>query len=313
MIHKPIVKFHSPLVPYCMFTRSAWLHLRIPFSYYLLPVFLFSLCVSPNFGEQSILWTFIIVHLFLYPASNGYNSYFDKDEKSIGGLKNPPKVNKGLYFLSLAFDCIAVVLGWLMINTTFALMLLVYGLISKAYSHPSIRLKKFPILGWLVVSLFQGLFTFMMCYIGINNYGFENLWKPTVLLPGLLSTVQLLGTYPMTQIYQHEEDQQRGDNTISLMLGIRGTFYFVGGLFGLATVGFIFYFNTYFSTHYTYIFLLALSPVVIYFLFWFLRVYKDESKANHQSTMRLNFISATCLNGFFIYLFLNSSNVLQLF
>src|SRR6187431_225989 len=144
-----------------MFTRSAWLHLRIPFSYYLLPVFLFSLATSPNFGEKSILWTFIIVHFFLYPASNGYNSYFDKDEKSIGGLKNPPRVTKGLYYLSILFDVIAIVLGLILINITFSIMLLVYGVISKAYSHPRVRLKKYPIAGWLVVSIFQGLFTFL--------------------------------------------------------------------------------------------------------------------------------------------------------
>jgi len=296
-----------------MFSRSAWLHLRIPFSYYLLPVFLFSLAVSPNFGEKSILWTFIIIHFFLYPASNGYNSYFDKDEKSIGGLKNPPKVNEGLYFLSLSFDVIAIVLGYLMINATFAIMLLVYGLISKAYSHPAIRLKKYPIMGWLTVSLFQGLFTFVMCYVGINKFELSNLGKPDVLIPGLLSTVLLLGTYPMTQIYQHEEDAKRGDRTFSIMLGIRGTFLFVAGLFGFATLGFIFYFNAYFSSYYSYRFVLALSPVVLFFLFWFMRVYRDVSLANHRNTMRLNFISATCLNIFFVYLFLHSSQVLQTF
>src|SRR6187549_1318681 len=101
-----------------MLSLSSWLHLRIPFSYFLLPVFLFSLAISPNVSEDALLWTFIIVHFFLYPASNGYNSYFDKDEKSIGGLKNPPKVNKGLYYLSLTFDVIAIVLGYVMISVT---------------------------------------------------------------------------------------------------------------------------------------------------------------------------------------------------
>src|ERR1043165_4507966 len=103
-----------------MLSRSSWLHLRIPFSYFLLPVYLFSLAVSPNLNPDRILWVFIIVHIFLYPASNGYNSYFDKDEKSIGGLKNPPPVNKGLYFLSLLFDALAIGLGWLLISFTFA-------------------------------------------------------------------------------------------------------------------------------------------------------------------------------------------------
>src|SRR5262245_30987109 len=132
-----------------MFSRSTWKHLRIPFSYYLLPVYLFSLSASPNLNQPRLIWVFIIIHLFLYPASNGYNSYFDKDEKSIGGLKNPLPVTKGLYYLSLIFDLIAIVLAFVKISLTFALFVLVYGLISKAYSHPAIRLKKYPIGGWL--------------------------------------------------------------------------------------------------------------------------------------------------------------------
>src|SRR5690242_2245299 len=130
-----------------MLSISSWLHLRIPFSYFLLPVYLFALAISPNPTNHSVLWSFLIIHLLLYPASNGYNSYFDKDEKSIGGLKNPPPVNKGLYALSLLFDLVALVLAGQLINLTFAIMLLIYGLASKAYSHPAVRLKKYPITG----------------------------------------------------------------------------------------------------------------------------------------------------------------------
>jgi 1,4-dihydroxy-2-naphthoate octaprenyltransferase len=295
-----------------MFSRSTWLHLRIPFSFFLLPVFLFTLSASPNLNGPQILWTFLIIHFLLYPASNGYNSFFDKDEQSIGGLKNPPPVTKGLYYTSLLLDLAAVVLGYIKINLAFAVMLLVYGLISKAYSHPAIRLKKYPIAGWMTVGLFQGLFTYMMCYVGINKYNFENLWRATVLIPGVLSTLQLLGTYPMTQIYQHEEDGKRGDKTISLMLGLRGTFYFVAAIFALATTGFVWYFATYFEMKYALVFVAALGPVVAYFFYWFLRVYKDPMQANHTHTMRLNFISALCLNAFFIYLFLNVSQVGQI-
>jgi 1,4-dihydroxy-2-naphthoate octaprenyltransferase len=296
-----------------MLSKSSWLHLRIPFSYFLLPVFLFSLCVSPNFTEKSLLWTFLIIHLFLYPASNGYNSYFDKDEKSIGGLKNPPPVNKGLYYLSLLFDLIAVITGFIMINLQFAIMLFIYGLVSKAYSHPSIRLKKYAISSWLIAGLFQGLFTFMMCYVGINNYPIETAMQGSVISGGLLSTLMLWANYPMTQIYQHEEDTKRGDKTLSVLLGIKGTFYFVGAVFGLVTIAFIIFFNHFFSSKYSIIFLFALSPVVIFFVFWFLKVLKDENHADHKNTMRLNFISATFLNAFFIYLFLDWSNIMQTF
>jgi len=294
-----------------MLSLSSWLHLRIPFSYFLLPVFLFSLAVSPNVSEAGLLWTFIIVHIFLYPASNGYNSYFDKDEKSIGGLKNPPPVKKGLYYLALLFDAIAIVLGLIKISIPFAVMLLIYGLVSKAYSHPGIRLKKYPITGWLVAGLFQGLFTFVMCYIGINKYNLDNVWKASVLIPGALCSLMLWANYPMTQVYQHEEDGKRGDETFSRMLGIKGTFYFVGGVFALVTIGFVLYFSAYFSTRYALGFLIALFPVLIYFSYWFLKVIRDESKADYTHTMWLNFISSTSLNVYFIYIFLFAKNYIN--
>jgi hypothetical protein len=296
-----------------MFSRSSWLHLRIPFSYYLMPVFFFSLAISPNLSAQPLLWTFIIVHLFLYPASNGYNSYFDKDEKSIGGLKNPPKVKKDLYYLSLLFDAVAIVLALIKISLVFAIMIFIYGLISKAYSHPAVRLKKYPIAGWLIVSLFQGLFAFVMCYIGINRFPLENALRASVVIPGLLSSALLMGTYPMTQVYQHEEDSIRGDKTFSLMLGVRRTFLFVGALFSIVSIGYILYFNAFFINNYAWVFLGAMFPVIVFFLYWFLRVIQNESKADHKHTMWLNFISATCLNIFFIYLLLDSTQLWQMF
>lgn len=296
-----------------MFSRSSWLHLRFPFSYFLLPVFLFSLSVSPNFNGQRMLWVFLIAHFFLYPASNGYNSYFDKDEKSIGGLKNPPPTKRGLYYLAIALDLIGIFLGYWMIGMTFAVMLLIYGLISKAYSHPSTRLKRHGITSLLLTGIFQGMFTFFMCYIGLNAYSLENLLQPSVIAPSILASLMLMANYPMTQIYQHEEDLSRGDITLSIMLGIKGTFYFAALAFGIALTGFIVYFNNFNNDRYTGKFLLAIFPVLAYFIYWFLLVRKDIQLADYSHTMRLNFISATCLNIFFLYLFLDSTQLLQLF
>jgi len=292
---------------------STLLHLRIPFSYFLLPVYLFALGISPNFDESRIIWSFLIIHLMLYPASNGYNSYFDKDEKSIGGLKNPPPVNRSLYYVSLLLDLAAIIIAFWKISLLFSFMILIYGLVSKAYSHPSVRLKKYPIIGWLIVGIFQGCFAFMMCYVGINNFEIENLMHAKVIIPALLTTIMLLGNYPMTQIYQHEEDAKHGDKTMSMFLGIRGTFIFVQLVFALATLGFIFYFNSFFSSKFSYTFLLSLMPVVLFFIIWFYQVWSDNSKADHSRTMWLNFISATCLNSFFFYFFLANSHVGQTF
>jgi 1,4-dihydroxy-2-naphthoate octaprenyltransferase len=290
---------------------STFLHLRIPFSYFLLPIFLFSLAISPNITIGSLGWTFFIVHFLLYPASNGYNSYFDKDEQSIGVLKNPPPVNTSLYYVSLTLDALAVILGFVKISLTFAVMLLIYGLVSKAYSHPSIRLKKYAVTSWLITGIFQGLFTFLMCYVGVNRFDFDVALRPVVLYAGVLTTVMLWANYPMTQIYQHEEDARHGDQTISMLLGKRGTFMFTAALFTLVAPGFFMYLSLWFSLHYAFLFLIALTPVVLFFAWWFYAAIRDPSKADYSRTMWLNFISATCLNIFFIYLFLNSTRILD--
>jgi 1,4-dihydroxy-2-naphthoate octaprenyltransferase len=110
--------------------KSTWQHLRIPFSFFLMPVFLFAASISPIEDLGRFVLVFFILHLLLYPASNGYNSYFDKDEGSIGGLKNPPKVSHELYIVSLIFDGLALILG-LIISWQFVIMLFIYGAISK--------------------------------------------------------------------------------------------------------------------------------------------------------------------------------------
>lgn len=289
--------------------RSTLLHLRIPFSYFLLPIFLFAVAVSPNLILHRLTWILVILHLMIYPASNGYNSYFDKDEGSIGGLRNPPPVSSQLYWVSLVLDTVAVVLGWIEVSADFAIMLFVYGLASKAYSHPSIRLKKYPIIGWLVTGFFQGFFMFMACYLGLNNFQLENMGQPQALIPAVLTSLMLWANYPMTQVYQHKEDALHGDRTLSYVLGIRGTFWFAAAFFGLSTLGFGLYLGNYYSSRQWLAFLVSMTPVVIFFLWWFRSVWYDPTKADYSNTMRLNVLSASCLVIYFAWLLFDTRNV----
>ena len=282
-----------------MIHRATWLHLRIPFSFFLLPIYLFSLSVSEGFSVESAVAVFFIVHFLLYPASNGYNSYFDKDEGSIGGLEHPPPVQRELYYTSLVLDGAAIAFG-LLLNVTFAVMLLVYGLVSKAYSHPAIRLKKYAIGSWLVAGFFQGFFTFLMVYIGVHEETLTNaVQQPEVVIGAALSSLMLWGSYPMTQIYQHDEDARRGDFTLSYKLGIVRTFYFTAVVFGAAALGFWLYYQAWFSIIQAWLFFAFLLPVLIYFFNWYRQVQKDPLQADFHHTMRLNFISGLCLNLFF--------------
>jgi 1,4-dihydroxy-2-naphthoate octaprenyltransferase len=264
-----------------------------------MPVFWFSWSVSPIWIWWKVGLVFIILHIFLYPASNAFNSYYDKDEDSIGGLKHPPKVTDQLLWTALAFDGIALLLG-LLLGWWFVAGLFIYGLASKAYSYDKIRLKKYPVVSWIIAGFFQGFFTFIMVYQALNATTLTELIKPPILIPASLSTALLMGFYPMTQIYQHEEDARRGDMTMSRLLGIKGTFIFTALVFLTSTAGFYFYFQTYHSFLLFVLFQVFLAPGLIFFVWWFLQVNKDISKADFEATMKLNLTSSVGTNLFFI-------------
>ncbi|MFY0600799.1 MAG: UbiA prenyltransferase family protein [Cyclobacteriaceae bacterium] len=281
--------------------KSTLLHLRFPFSFFLMPVFIFACAIQQSFAWWQAGLTFVILHFMVYPASNGYNSYFDKDEESIGGLKTPPKVSKELYWASLALDLIALALGFL-ISPLFVLMLLIYGLVSKAYSHPAVRLKRMPILGWLAAGIFQGYFTFLITIVGLTGFGISDLLDLKLQFAAVLTSLMLFGSYPMTQIYQHGEDSKRGDVTLSLKLGLLGTFHFTAIFFSISTALFFAYFSQFLDVFVGIIFTLGLTPVLIYFSFWYLKARKEPDCIDYDHTMKLNWISSICLNLFFAWL-----------
>ena len=182
-------------------------------------------------------------------------------------------------------------------------MVLVYGLVSKAYSHTSIRIKKFPWSSWLIAGFFQGFFTFMMSLLAITGDSITSLvMQPRLLTAAFLSSLLLWGSYPMTQVYQHEEDFKRGDITLSYRLGVLGTFHFTAAVFSLGVLGYLGYFQYYFSVFQGLIFFSLMIPVTIYFGYWYSKVRKDQTTADFDHTMRLNQVSAICLNICFLIL-----------
>lgn len=280
-------------------TKNTIKLLRIPFSYYLMPVFLFSLSQVNEIDWPKAIICFFILHLFIYPSSNGYNSYMDQDESSIGGLEKPPMPTKQLFYLSILFDTVGLSLS-LLIGFYFFLCVLVYMFVSRAYSYKGIRLKKYPILGFLTVVFFQGAYTFWLVYFGISKNAFEVNGN---MLFALSACIFLIGgVYPLTQIYQHEADKASGDITISYKLGIKGTFMFCAFMFAISN-GLLY---TYFSyeqkmSHFI-LFEFFLFPVILYFIQWYLKTQKDHKQASFKNAMRMNFIASTTMNLFFILL-----------
>lgn len=268
--------------------------MRIPFSIYLMPIFWFALSAGPGFETWRAVAVFFILHLLVYPASNGYNSYFDRDEGSIGGLKHPPQVTKSLYWLVLAFDGLALLAAG-GLGLPFAACILVYLLVSKAYSYDKIRLKKYPWGSTLVVVVFQGAFTFLMVQLGLG-LDQKLIVAPENLLLAGISSLFLCGSYPLTQIYQHGEDSRRGDRTLSLVLGIRGTLLFAAASLLLATTLLLLAYRQQQEFRHMYIFLLCTAPVGVFFTRWAFRIRQDPRQANFENTMLMNKISSLSIS-----------------
>ncbi len=274
-----------------MLQKSTIQLLRFHFSFFLLPVYLFAVGQVPDPDWWKAIVIFLLLHLLVYPSSNGYNSYMDRDESSIGGIEKPMEPTRQLFVVSILLDLAALVAA-IWIGLLFFIALLSYILASRAYSYRGIRLKKYPIIGYLTVTVFQGAVTYLMVYHGTSQS--HSLQIP---VKGMLAASLLMGSfYPLTQIYQHEQDLKDGVKTISYMLGYRGTFVFTAILYSMAMSVLALYF--YESGAFNNFLLLAtfLLPVLVYFFIWAAAVWKNVSAADFRHTMRMNLLASVCSN-----------------
>lgn len=280
-----------------MLQRATIQHLRFKFSFLLLPVYLFALSFIDDINWLKAVIIFLLVHLLLYPASNGYNSYMDKDEGSIGGVEKPLAAGRQLYTVSVAMDIAGALLSFL-ISPLFAALYICYIIFSRLYSYRGIRLKKYPVIGYLTVVLNQGALVFYMVYKGANNNAaLQPQWAGLV-----VSTILIGAFYPITQIYQHEQDRRDGVTTMSYLLGIKGTFIYCGLLYVIAFSLLGWYYYTQHALLYFLVIQAWFLPVIIRFLQWAWQCFKNERAANFTNTMRMNWLAATCTNLAFITL-----------
>ena len=279
--------------------RSTLVLLRFPFSLFLLPIWLAALSASRDVDAARALASFFILHLLLYPASNGFNSYYDRDEGPIGGLAHPPPVGKDLLATSLILDAFALVAGFILLGPIFAAGLFFYGAASKLYSWDKSRIKARPVAGWLLIGIGQGGITFLLVVASIGRSGMADVGI-SALLEAMAATALLLGVYPLTQVYQHEEDARRGDLTISRLVGIRGSFVLSGIFLGAGILGLGAFVAERGGAIWTLAYLAVQLPALLYFMAWFARVLRDPAKADFRHAMAMNLLASGCLSLFFL-------------
>ena len=270
-----------------------------------MPVFLFALSQANTINWQTTILAFVILHLFIFPSSNGYNSYQDRDETSIGGLKYPPKVSENLFYATLLLDIMGVLCA-LFVSAYFSLFVLIFVLMSRAYSYRNVRLKKYPVIGFLTVFIFQGAFVYLMASSAITDFSIDTFFTLNNIICMSVASFFIGSIYPLTQIYQHEADKKDGVISISYKLGYIGTFIFSALLFTTATI-FLFYFFHLKHQHIALVlFSLIMIPVVIKLSLWFNKVRRDTVHADFENTMIMNLLTSTCMNLYFLLLILNN-------
>jgi 4-hydroxybenzoate polyprenyltransferase len=213
--------------------RTLLVHLRLHFQLLLAPIFLWGYWLAGGRLNLPFWIAFLAFHVFLYGGTTAFNSYYDRDEGPIGGLIKPPPVVQALLPFSLVMQAIGAVLA-LGVNLTVAILYLIIFAMGFAYSHPALRWKARPLGGLLTVGIGQGILA------GLGGWATAN---PSLmaLMPldwlGLLAVALVtVGFYPLTQIYQIDEDLRRGDLTFAAWVGPRGAFRFALIVLGGAAI-----------------------------------------------------------------------------
>ncbi|MEM7674897.1 MAG: UbiA family prenyltransferase [Myxococcota bacterium] len=198
--------------------RHFLIHLRLHYQLLVLPGgYLLGALYSSRIDWTGFFVQFICVHVFLNGGVTAYNSFWDKDEGPIGGIKAPPPMTPWMHPASLIVQLAGLVIAWpqgaLFVGLYVATMLL-----SIAYSWPGLRWKGHPWLSLVSVGIGTGTNTFLMGYLAAGGPGLSARMVAAAFGVALL----LLSLYPVSQVFQIEEDLARGDTTFAAKYGLAG-------------------------------------------------------------------------------------------
>jgi 4-hydroxybenzoate polyprenyltransferase len=153
--------------------------------------------------------------LLLNGGTLAINSAFDRDEGDIGYLKAPPPPPRWLWLFSLLLLLLGQGLAFLL-PLRFAWAYAACFAMSLVYSVPPFRWKAVAGLDWLINMVGFGMLTPYAGYVLTGEVpGRAQLLVLVAFCPLFASL------YPLTQLYQFEEDSRRGDRTLGLIIGMR--------------------------------------------------------------------------------------------
>src|SRR5213593_4911055 len=185
-------------------------------------------------GERLLpaLGALLIWVILLNGGTLAINSVFDKDEGDIGYLNAPPPLPRHL----LAFSGGLLAGGQLFafaLPPAFRVAYAICFVLSILYSVPPFRFKAVAGVDWVINMWGFGTITPYAAWAATG--------RPLDVGHGLVLLAfcpLFAGLYPLTQLYQFDEDRRRGDRTLALILGMRASLV-VATLATLLAFGFL--------------------------------------------------------------------------
>jgi len=205
------------------------LHLRLHYQLLILSGgFILGGYISGEMDATRYWFQFLNVHILLFGGATAYNSWWDKDTGPIGGLKHPPKMSRWMHPVSLLFMFGGLALAvW--VGFVFTLVFFISLVLFWLYSTPHYRWKSDPHLSLVAIAISTGFNSVLMGTLAAGGAISVN-----VVLAAAGASLILLSLYPVSQIFQIEEDKVRYDRTFASTYGVNGIkkFYLVSYIAG---------------------------------------------------------------------------------
>jgi 4-hydroxybenzoate polyprenyltransferase len=203
------------------------IHFRLHYQFFILSAgYLFAALFVGALNTGTFLLQYFNMCILLFGTATAFNSYHDRDEGPIGGLKQPPPMHPWMRTASLLLQVLGLGLA-LFQGMLFAVLYLFSMILFWLYSTPRARWKGHPMKSLVAIGISTGSNSFWMGYIAAGGTDF----KLEIIMVGLASALIFLSLYPVSQIYQMSEDRIRGDRTFAIAYGLKGIRVFFLGLF----------------------------------------------------------------------------------
>ncbi len=190
-------------------------------------------------AEQPDAWSrwpaaLLGITLFVICLNGGtlaINSAFDRDEGDIGYLDAPPPPPPHLLAFGIGLMAFGQLVAFFALPRSFAVVYAACFLMSVLYSVPPFRWKAVAGLDLVINALGFGPLT------ALAGWTLAEVTTPMWAVAILAGFAPLFAAlYPLTQLYQFDEDRRRGDRTLALVIGMRASLLFAVAMTVLAFV-----------------------------------------------------------------------------